>query len=147
MLRGNYPARIDEKGRLKVPVPFKDALEETYDGDEFCVTSLDGQYVRIYPMEEWVQLEEKLARGGTFNKASRKFLDRMNYYGQVVSWDKQGRILIPAILREAAEMKGDVAVLGNLKWLAVWNNERFLAEIRNNPITAEDERILDELGI
>jgi MraZ protein len=98
-------------------------------------------------MEEWVQLEEKLARGGTFNKASRKFLDRMNYYGQVVSWDKQGRILIPAILREAAEMKGDVAVLGNLKWLAVWNNERFLAEIRNNPITAEDERILDELGI
>ncbi|HEY7678966.1 MAG TPA: division/cell wall cluster transcriptional repressor MraZ [Terriglobia bacterium] len=147
MLRGNYPARIDEKGRLKVPVPFRDALEETYDGDEFCVTSLDGQYVRIYPMEEWVQLEEKLARGGTFNKASRKFLDRMNYYGQVVSWDKQGRILIPAILREAAEMKGDVAVLGNLKWLAVWNNERFLAEIRNNPITAEDERILDELGI
>jgi len=44
-------------------------------------------------------------------------------------------------------MKGDVAVLGNLTFLAVWNNERFLAEIRNNPITPDDERILDELGI
>jgi MraZ protein len=147
MLRGNYPARIDEKGRLKIPVPYKDALQQRYDGGEFCVTSLDGQYVRVYPMEEWVQLEEKLARGGSFNKSRRKFQDRMNYYGQIVTWDKQGRILIPAVLREAAEMKGDVAVLGNLTYLTVWNNERFLAEIRNNPITPDDERMLDELGI
>ena len=146
MLRGNYPARIDDKGRLKIPAPFKQVLEEKY-GDEFCVTSLDGQYVRIYPMEEWVQIEEKLARNASFNKTRRKFLERANYYGQVVPCDKQGRILIPAVLREAAEMKGDVAVLGNLTCLAVWNNERFLAEIRNNPITSEDERILDELGI
>jgi MraZ protein len=147
MLRGNYPARIDEKGRLKVPVPFKEAIEKKYEGNDFCVTSLDGQYVRIYPMEEWVQIEEKLAQGGSFNKSRRKFLDRMNYYGQVVSWDKQGRVLIPAMLREAADMKGDVAVLGNLTFVTVWNNERFLAEIRNNPITPEDERILDDLGI
>ena len=147
MLRGNYPARIDEKGRLKVPVPFKEVLEQKYDGGEFCVTSLDGQYVRIYPMEEWVQIEEKLASGGSFNKSRRKFMDRMNYYGQVVTWDKQGRILIPAVLREAAEMKGDVAVLGNLTFLAVWNNERFVAELRSNPITSEDERALDELRI
>jgi MraZ protein len=147
VLRGNYPARIDEKGRLKIPVPFKDAIEEKYDGDEFCVTSLDGKYARIFPMEEWVQIEEKLGQGGSFNQARRKFLDRMNYFGQVVKWDKQGRILIPTVLREAAEMKGDVAVLGNLSYLAVWNNERFLAEIRSNPITLEDERMLDELGI
>ena len=111
------------------------------------MTSLDGQYVRIYPMEEWTKIEEKLARNASFNKTRRKFLDRANYYGQVVTWDKQGRILIPAVLREAAEMKGDVAVLGNLTYLSVWNNERFLAEIRSNPITPEDERILDELGI
>ena len=146
MLRGNYPARIDEKGRLKIPAPFKAELEQTY-SEEFCVTSLDGQYVRIYPLEEWTKIEEKLARNATFNKTRRKFLDRANYFGQVVQWDKQGRILIPAVLREAAEMKGDVAVLGNLTWLAVWNNERFLTEIRGNPMTSEDERILDELGI
>jgi DNA-binding transcriptional regulator/RsmH inhibitor MraZ len=51
------------------------------------------------------------------------------------------------VLREAAGMKGEVAVLGNLTWMAVWNNERFLEEIRNNPITGDDEQILDELGI
>ena len=147
MLRGNYPARIDEKGRLKIPVPFKTAIEEQYDGSEFCVTSLDAQYVRIYPMQEWVRIEEKLASGGSFNKSRRKFLDRMNYYGQVVSWDKTGRILIPAILRDAADMKGEVAVLGNLTWLAVWNNERFQADLNNNPITPEDESVLNDLGI
>ena len=146
MLRGNYPARIDEKGRLKIPVPFKEELEQTY-GDTFCITSLDGQYVRIYPSEEWSRIEEKLARNASFNKTRRKFLDRANYYGQMVQWDKQGRVLIPAVLRESAAMQGEVAVLGNLTYLAVWNNERFLEEIRSNPITAEDERILDELGI
>jgi len=146
MLRGNYPARIDEKGRLKIPTPFKQELERSYDA-QFCVTSLDGQYVRIYPMEEWSKIEQKMAGNSTFNKTRRKFLERTNYFGQIVRWDKQGRILVPAVLREAAEMKGEVAVLGNLTYLAVWNNERFLAEIRNNPITTEDERILDELGI
>ena len=147
MLRGNYPARIADKGRLKIPETFKRELEERYSSGECNVTSLDGLFVRIYPMDEWIQLEEKLAQNASFNRTRRKFLDRANYYGQVVNWDKQGRILIPAVLREAAEMKGEVAVLGNLTYLAVWNNERFLAEINNNPITPEDETILDELGI
>jgi len=146
MLRGNFPARIDEKGRLKIPVPFKEELEQTY-GDTFYITSHDGQYARIYPFEEWTRIEEKLARNPSFNKTRRKFLDRANYYGQTVQWDKQGRVLIPAVLRESAGMKGDVAVLGNLTWLAVWNNERFLEEIRSNPLSDEDDKILDELGI
>lgn len=146
MLRGNYPARIDEKGRLKIPVQFKEELEQTY-GETFYITSLDGQYARIYPFEEWTGIEEKLARNPSFNKTRQKFLDRANYYGQTVKWDKQGRVLIPAVLREAAGMKGEVAVLGNLTWLAVWNNERFLDEVRSNPMNEDDERILNEIGI
>src|SRR3990172_2471477 len=147
MLRGNYPARIDEKGRLKVPTPFKQELEETYGGNSFCITSHDGQHVRIYPFEEWTKIEEKLARNASFNKTRRKFLDRANYYGQIVEWDKQGRVLIPALLREAAAIKGEVAVLGNLTYLEVWNKTRFQEDMAGNPITSEDERILDELGI
>ncbi len=147
MLRGNHPARIDEKGRLKVPETFKKALEDRYGSAEFWVTSLDGQYARIYPMEEWTQVEAKLAKGGSFNTSRRKLMDRLNYYGQVVNWDKQGRILIPSVLRDKAEIKGDVAVLGHVNWLAVWNNERFLAEMNSNPMTAEDGKVLDELGI
>ncbi|MBI4458642.1 MAG: division/cell wall cluster transcriptional repressor MraZ [Acidobacteria bacterium] len=146
MLRGNYPARIDEKGRLKIPVQFKQELEKTY-GSQFYITSLEGQQALIYPFEEWSKIEEKLARGPSFNRARRKLLERANYFGQIVQWDKQGRVLIPSVLREAAEIRGEVAVLGNLTYLEVWNNAHFLEEIRNNPITSEDERVLDELGI
>jgi MraZ protein len=147
MLRGNCPARIDEKGRLKVPEAFKKVLEDRYSSPEFWVTSHDGQYGRIYPLEEWIQIEEKLKQGGSFNNSRRKILDRLSYFGQEVSWDKQNRILIPAILREKAEIKGDVAVLGHLNWLAVWNNDRFLADMNDNPMTADDGKVLDELGI
>jgi len=143
MLRGNYLARIDEKGRLKVPVPFKEELERSYKG-EFWVTSPDGQCGWIYPMEEWNKIEERLLNNPSSSNLRRKFLDRTNYYGQVVRWDNQGRILIPAVLREAAQIKGHVAVLGNLTYLTVRNNERYLEEIKENPITGED---LDALGI
>ena len=143
MLRGNYLARIDEKGRLKVPVPFKEELERSYKG-EFWVTSPDGQYAWIYPMEEWNKIEERLLNNPSSSNLRRKFLDRTNYYGQVVRWDNQGRILIPAVLREAAQIRGHVAVLGNLTYLTVRNNERYLEEIKENPITGED---LDALGI
>lgn len=147
MLRGNYPTRVDEKGRLKIPAPFKEELEQNY-SKRFYITSLDGQYVRIYPLEEWNKLEEKLQTASSFNKTRRKFLSRTNYYGQLVEMDNQGRVLIPSVLREKADMKGDVAVLGALTFLEVWNNERFLKEmIEQNPLTPEDEQVLDQLGI
>ena len=52
MLRGNYTARIDIKGRLKVPTPFRRLIEEKHGGD-FYITSLTGENVRIYPLVEW----------------------------------------------------------------------------------------------
>jgi len=147
VLRGNYPARVDEKGRLKIPAPFKEELHDTY-GRQFYITSLDGRYARIYPLEEWNKLEERLQAAASFNKTRSKFLRRTNYFGQLVEMDKQGRVLIPSVLREAAEMKGDVAVLGNLTYLEVWNNERFQKEvIEGSPIMPDDEQVLDQLGI
>ena len=145
MLRGNHPAKVDDKGRLKIPSAFLAELREM--GDQFYVTSENGDYVRIYPMKFWAEIEEKLARVSSHNRAKQKFLARANYYGQVVELDGQGRILVPPVLREPAQMKGDVAVLGNLNYLAVWNKARFLDQLNSNPITAEDEKILEDLGI
>ncbi len=101
----------------------------------------------IYPFEEWERLEQKLAKLSNFNPTKRKFLDRVNYYGQMVEMDGQGRLLVPAILRDSADIKGDVAVLGNLTYLVVRNLEVFKKEMEENPFTAEDEKTLDELGI
>ncbi len=145
MLRGNYPATVDDKGRLKIPVAFLDRLKES--GNQFYVTSENGDYVRIYPMKVWHEIEEKLARLSSHHPTKQKFLARTSYFGQVVEIDGQGRILIPAVLREAAQMKGEVDVLGNLTYLQVWNHARFLENLNKSPITPEDEKTLDELGI
>jgi len=60
--------------------------------------------------------------------------------------DGQGRILIPSILRDSAEMKGEVDVQGNLTYLQVWNHARFLEQLNRSPVTAEDIKAFDELG-
>jgi len=74
-------------------------------------------------------------------------LDRVNYYGQMVEMDGQGRLLIPQLLREAAQLKGEVAVTGNLTHLVVRNLEAYRTEIEEQPFTPEDEKTLDDLGI
>ena len=146
MFRGNHPTRVDEKGRLKVPAEFKRAIDEKY-GQQFYITSRDGKIAEIYPFEEWQKIEEKLATVSNFNPAKKKFLDRVNYYGQMVEMDSQGRVLIPQILRESAEVKGDVLVFGNLTFLEVRNAEAFRKHLEATPLTEEDEKTLADLGI
>jgi MraZ protein len=145
MLRGNHLATVDEKGRVKIPAAFLESLREL--GNRFFVTSENGDYVRIYPMKFWNEIEEKLARLSSHNRTKQKFLMRANYYGQAVELDGQGRILIQPILREAAQMKGDVDVLGYLNYLEVWNHARFLEKMNSSPITDDDLKTLADLGI
>ena len=146
MFRGNHPTRVDEKGRLKVPADFKRLIDEKY-GAQFYITSLDGKVAQVYPFEEWQRIEEKLARLSNFNPTKKKFLNRTNYYGQVVEIDGQGRLLIPALLRDSAKIQGEVAVVGNLTYLEVQSIEAYKKDIEENPFTSDDEKTLDELGI
>ncbi len=145
MFRGNHPTRVDEKGRLKVPAEFKRVIDEKY-AQRFNITSLDGVIGQIYPFEEWERIEQRLASLSTFNPTKKKFLTRTNYYGQVVEMDGQGRLLIPQILRESAQLRGEVAVLGNLTYLEVRNMEALDKEIKE-PFTDDDTKTLDDLGI
>jgi transcriptional regulator MraZ len=146
MFRGNHPTRVDDKGRLKVPAEFKRVIDEKY-AQRFYITSFDGTVAQIYPFEEWERIEQRLASLSTFNPTKKKLLTRTNYYGQVVEMDGQGRLLVPQILREAAHIRGEVAVLGNLTYLEVRNMEALRKEIEEQALTDEDIKTLDELGI
>src|SRR5579864_2409966 len=146
MFRGNHPTRVDEKGRLKVPAEFKRLIDEKY-GTQFYITSLDGKVAQVYPFEEWQRIEEKLAKLSNFNPTKKKFLNRTNYYGQLVEIDGQGRVLIPALLRDSARIQGEVAVVGNLTYLEVQSIEAYKKDIEENPFTQDDEKTLDVLGI
>ena len=146
MFRGNAPARIDDKGRLKVPNAFKSLLESKY-GRELFLTSLTGEHVRIYPMPVWLEIEEKLARMPSTHPSRLRFLDRVNYFGQAAELDAQGRVLIPQRLREAATMNGEVDVLGQVNCLDVWNHERLTTKMQRDAYTDDDARALSEFGV
>ena len=145
MFRGNHPTRIDEKGRLKVPADFKRVLDEKY-GQRFYITSRDGKIAELYPIEEWEQVEKKIASLPSSHPAVKKLLNATNYGGQDVEIDGPGRLLMPGLLREAAALKGDVAVVGSLNHLEVRVLEEYRKTIEQNPITAEDDQALAQLG-
>lgn len=146
MLRGNAPAKIDDRGRLKVPSAFRAVIQEEH-GRELFVTSLSGDSVRIYPMAVWVEVERRLAQMPSTHPARMKFLDRVNFFGQVAEIDPQGRVLIQPRLRDSAQMTGEVDVLGQQNFLEVWNHERFLAKLASDPFVDADARALADFGI
>lgn len=145
MLRGSITAKIDDKGRLKVPNAFRSAVTDAYGGDLLYVTSVTGDSVLIYPMSVWEDIEEKLKGVPSTLPARRRYVDRVNYYGQQAEFDRQGRVSIHARLRESAEMLGDVDVVGKLTHLEVWNHERFTKRLE--PFTDEDSGALAGYGI
>ena len=147
MLRGNHPARIDDKGRIKIPNGFRTLVEAQY-GPELFVTSVTGEYVRVYPMAVWVEIERRLVEVPSTHPSKLRFLERVNFFGQAVSLDKQGRVVLPQILRETAAMAGEVSVLGQQNHLAVWNQKRLTERLfKKDPFTDEDGRVLSGFGI
>jgi len=147
MLRGNHPARIDDKGRFKVPNSFRSTIETQW-GKELFVTSVTGEFVRVYPMAVWLEIEQRLAAVPSAHPSKMRFLERVNFFGQAATMDRQGRILIPQMLRESAAMAGEVSVLGQQNFLAVWNLKRLQERLfKRDPFTDEDGRLLSEHGI
>lgn len=147
MLRGNFPAKIDAQGRIKIPTAHRKILEENY-GPELYVTSITGNNVLIYPMHEWEKIEAKLLEPPKMLPGKVKFLRNTSYYGQVSTMDSQGRVSIQPHLRASAGVEGEeVAVMGQLHNLEVWNRKRFEEILTSDPFDDTDASALADLGI
>jgi MraZ protein len=144
MLRGSFAATIDDKGRLKVPASFRAIIEPKW-GSEFFVTSFDGESVRMYPMPVFEELEQQLAGRSTLDPDINLLRTQINFYGQTAAMDGQGRVLIHPRVRERARIDGEVVVLGQQRFLEVWDahssEERFKV-----PLSAQQLRQLAERG-
>jgi MraZ protein len=152
MFRGSTPARIDDKGRLKVPTAFRQLLEERYGGVVYVTSAPHheyraGDYVRIYPMAEWEALEAKLAKMPSTHPTRELFLTWTSYYGQVAEMDAQGRIHIHQHLREQAGAIADVHVFGQVQFLDIWNQARITDRLTNKAWTREQSEDLAQFGI
>ena len=146
MFRGSAQATVDDKGRLKIPTDFRRQLEERW-GAEVFITSIVGDRAFIYPLPVWEEIETKLLAMPSTHPVRDRFLERVNFFGQQARTDPQGRVLIPALLREAAEMAGEVVVGGRIDHLEVWNRERFTKKLAAEPFSVEDFSSLAERGI
>ena len=146
VLMGHAPAKIDEKGRLKVPTGFRKIIEEKY-GQECFITSTDGERALVYPLPVWYDFQSRLAKVPSTSQAKTKLLERVNYFGQVSSIDNQGRVLVPAVLRNDAAIADDVVVLGNTDHLIVWNEARMKKRLADTPLTADDFKELELHGV
>jgi MraZ protein len=145
-LRGSASATVDEQGRLKIPTMFKDILVPSY-GSNYFVTSLTGENVFVYPLSVWEAHEGRLIKTARLNPSTRRYLDRVNYFGSEVTMDKQGRILISSTLRDSAAIKGELRILGKIDYLDIWNEERFISKRLGEEITEKDLSELSGLGI
>ncbi len=120
MFMGEYNHTIDTKGRLIIPSKFRDVL-----GDEFVVTKgLDG-CLFVYDNAEWTAFEEKLKALPLMNKDSRKFVRFFLAGAANVEVDKQGRILLPSVLREFAALDKDVVLIGVGARIEIWSKDRW----------------------
>ena len=120
MFMGEYNHTIDTKGRLIIPSKFREAL-----GDTFVVTKgLDG-CLFVYDNEEWSAFEEKLKALPITNKEARQFVRFFLAGAAEVEVDEQGRILVPNILREFAQISKDVVLIGVATRIEIWSKERF----------------------
>ena len=146
MFRGSAAAKIDDKGRLKIPTGFRRHLEDRF-GREVFVTSVFGDSVMVYPLPVWEEFEERLAALPATDITKRHFLERVAYFGHQGQMDAQGRVLVPQLLRESAEMTGEVVVSGRLDHLEVWNHQRLKDRFADKPFTDEDFEYLSERGV
>jgi len=120
MFMGEFQHSIDEKGRLTIPAKFRDGL-----GSSFVVTRGLDRCLFVYPMDEWQALTDKL-KTLPFTKADARAFTRFFFSGATeCEWDKQGRVNIPASLREHAQLTKECVVIGVSNRVEIWSKEQW----------------------
>jgi len=130
MFRGRYENSIDPKGRINIPVRFRETLLQKYEDARVFVTNFD-HCLLLFPYPEWIELEQKASKISMFNKQSRAFLRFFFSSAAECSLDNQGRILIPQPLRRYAGLDKEAILLGVLKKIEIWDKKRWDDEMEN----------------
>ncbi len=146
---GNPKAKLDERGRLKMPAEFKAFIEKKYgkDFNAFYITSQDGETAEIFPMPEWQQQMGKILRMPKSLPARTKLLASYNLFGDRADMDPQGRLQLPEELKNTAGLTGDVKVSGEGNFLRVTSLKRLRESVKANPMTPQEIDSLNEYDL
>lgn len=124
MFLGRFQHTIDEKGRLNIPVKFREFLNTHSNGTVIVTTDLDP-CLAVYPLKEWNAMIEKAKKLPTMDKGVKNFLRFFYSRATECPLDKQGRVLLPPPLREYAQLEGDTVVVGVEYKFEIWNPRKW----------------------
>jgi MraZ protein len=118
---GKHYYTVDPKGRIIIPAAFREIITSNYSTKLYITNAPFDRCLYIYPLEEWNKLQEQVRSKPRYDEAIRFFMRRVIASAVEVEMDKQGRILIPAALREDASINADVAIVGQIDRIELWN--------------------------
>jgi MraZ protein len=122
---GKYYYTIDPKGRIIIPAPFREIISSNYSTKLYVTNAPFDKCLYIYPMEEWSRHLEKIRTKPRSDEAIRYYLRRVIASAVEIEMDKQGRILIPASLREDANLNANVVMAGQIEKIELWDRNEW----------------------
>jgi MraZ protein len=145
LLIGSQKAKLDKSGRIKIPEKFRAAIEEQY-GKELYVTSLEDDFIQVFPLPVWVEMSSPPQKTMAYPDPDFQELWRQAHakgiYGEI---DAKGRVLISPRLREKAGLDKEVEVIGMHYYLEVWDKNRLTEKIEKKPLTYDDFKRISKL--
>lgn len=136
MFRGVTNLNLDAKGRMAIPARYRERLQAESDARVVVTVDRDGCLL-LYPMREWEAIEAQLERLPSFNKQARRLQRLLIGHATECEFDAQGRILVPAPLREFAGIDRRVVLIGQGKKFELWDEDRWY-EQRQAWLAADD---------
>lgn len=122
---GKYYYSVDPKGRIIIPAPFREIVTSNYSSKLYITNAPFDKCLYIYPMEEWNKLQEQVRTKPRSDEAIRFFLRRVIASAVETEMDKQGRILVPAALREDANINSNVVMAGQIERIELWDRNEW----------------------
>ena len=136
--RGIYRHTVDHKGRIAVPYPFRRMLSAE-NGVLVLTKGYDGE-IEVHPLSQWEEFENQVLLSLSYSKKpARRFLRRRAGFATEVEMDSQGRIVLPKVLREYAEIEDEVVILGVVNYFEIWNPSKFEKFMKDSEEHAEDD--------
>ena len=136
MFRGQYTYSVDSKGRVSIPVKLRKHVSPEAN-DTFIMTQGTTTCIDVYPLDQWMQFEQKLLELNPFKPNDGKFIRMILQHASEDTLDSQSRILIPQSLLEYAKIEKEVLILGALKKIEIWNPVVYSEYLSQTPETYE----------
>ena len=124
---GRYDFQMDEKGRVSLPSAFRKEAE----GERFILLQWEKPYLTLFPENVWQDVQARLLEYRRGDRSAWNHVREITSNAVEVSPDKQGRILIPAWLQEAASLEGTVLLSGNIDRVEIWNPEKYRTAVQD----------------